>query len=325
MSFDRNIGQYLVSAFAENKASHAYIVCGDKQFLPQLLKECAIVAICATHSGTDNCEACRKAHDGVHQDIITLPADASKRLTVADVSYLIDESSKRPVDNGDRRVFIINAANSVQGIGADVWQNKLLKTLEEPMDGVYIFIGVVDAEALLPTVRSRCQVLHRSVLTTAEVNAALQRSGFDKRTCQIVASMCGGSIEGGLAIINNSALFKAYERAIDACVNMTSTKNAVKYVGQMVADKTYFVDMLAFWERLFAESIYYRLSPELCELSELADVVSELCRSYTLQAANACIELLNEAKRRIDDGGNLQIVADNLASNILEVKYRCRL
>lgn len=326
MTLDPNIGGYLVQAFAENKASHAYIVRGDRQFVPQLLKECALVTMCNSHNGADNCDNCRKVIDGTHQDVISLPQDTTKnRLTVGDMALLVDESNKRPVDNGDRRGFLINAVDSVQGIGADIWQNKLLKTLEEPIDGVFIFIGVTDSEALLPTVRSRCQTLSLGRLTVSQVKHALRQNGFDERSCEIAAAMSGGNVGSGMAILNNPQLFKSYERAADVCINMSSTKNALKYVAEITSDKNTVNDLLGFWSVLLAESLYYRISPQLCELTALSSVTEQVCKSYTIDAATACIELLNQAKKRLDDGGNLQVVIDTLAGNILEVKYRCRL
>ena len=196
-SFDKNIGAYLSTAFAEGRAVHAYIVVGEKQYLPSLLKECAIVTMCYNHVG-DDCEACKKVKDASHQDVIRLPLDQSKaRLSVADIAYLVEESYKRPVDASSQRVFLVDASSSTSGIGSELWQNKLLKTLEEPTPNVYIFVGVTDAEALLPTVRSRCQVLKQTKFTVEQVRLALQEKSFNLVSCEMAAAMSGGSVNTG--------------------------------------------------------------------------------------------------------------------------------
>ncbi|MCM1195240.1 MAG: hypothetical protein NC099_06020 [Corallococcus sp.] len=325
MSFDKNIGEYLASAFKNGQAAHAYVIVGEKQHLPNLLRECALVAMCREHNGHDNCDTCGKVKQGIHQDVAVLPRDAQKdRITIADVAYLVEESAKRPIDNGERRVFLINASNSVTGIGSEIWQNKLLKTLEEPPDGIYIFIGVSDAEGLLPTVRSRCQILRQSKFSVAEVKQALRAKGFDERSCEMAAAMSGGSVYSGERLLATPQIFRAYETAVDTASNMTSTKNALKFASEIIANRDYVTDFLGFYALLLAESITYRLQPKLCMLPSFTDNIDKICSNYTLSAATACIERLNEAKRQLDNGANVSITVDVLLNEILQLRYLCR-
>ena len=325
MILDKNIGDVLYNAFSSNHASHAYIVVGDKHQLYYLLKQCAAACMCKSHR-VDNCEICNKIDVGIHQDVLTFPRDADKnRLTVADMVALVEESYRRPVDNGDTRVFLIDASNSVTGIGAEVWQNKLLKTLEEPNENVYIFIGVTDAESLLPTIRSRCQVIKQTRFTEAEVCAALKADGFDRRFCEIAAAGSGGSVETGKRLMANNAIFTAFDNARDMLENMTSTKNALQYVSQALSNKDYVSWFLFYLTALFRESVVYRLADGLCLFPSHERAVKNICQNYTVKAAETCVELVNVAKKRLDDGGNVTVVIDRLISTILEVRYRCRI
>ena len=323
-SFDKNVGGYLSAAFKEGRAVHAYIVVGERQYLPSLLKECAIVTMCANHEGCD-CEACKKVKDGSHQDVIRLPLDASKtRLTVSDMAYLVEESYKRPVDASEQRVFLLDASLSTAGIGSELWQNKLLKTLEEPSANVYIFVGVTDAEALLPTVRSRCQILKQTKLTIEEVKQALLVKSFNLSYCEMAAAMSGGSVNTGERILANPAIFEAYNTAINVATLMTSTKNALKFASEIVAKRDYVYDFLGFLTTLMRESIVYRLEPSLCILPHLKDTIDQICAYYTLAACEIVIEKINLAKKRLDDNGNVTVVVDQLLNTILEIRYRCR-
>ncbi len=54
---------------------------------------------------------------------------------------------------GHHKVFIVDEAELLDLYG----QNALLKTLEEPPPGTYIFLVTTQEERLLPTIRSRCQ------------------------------------------------------------------------------------------------------------------------------------------------------------------------
>lgn len=324
MTFDKNVGEYLQEAFLHKRAAHAYIVVGQKQHLPMLLTECAVVTMCPNHVG-DNCEVCNKVLDMSHQDVIRLPIDTAKnKLTVSDISYLVEESYKRPVDDSPQRVFLIDASNSVAGVGSDVWQNKLLKTLEEPLDNVYLFIGVTDAEGLLPTVRSRCQQLTQTRLAASEVKTALMNKGFETSACEKAAAMSGGSVNTGERILTNPGIFQAYDVALDLAVNMTSTKNALRFASAILSNREYVYDCLGFLTVLLRESVVYRLEPNLRLLVSLDDTIKQICANYTLTAAESCIEQINKAKIKLDDGGNVTVVVDQLLSSILEIRYRCR-
>lgn len=319
---DANIGGYLANAFNNGTAAHAYIVVGEKPLIPALLAECAQVVMCATHTACGACVQCSKVRQGSHQDVISIPADSDKnRLTVADVSYLVDEANKRPVDNGETRVFLINAADSAAGIGCEIWQNKLLKTLEEPSVGCRLFIGVTDAEALLPTVRSRCQTLKQTKVSAQYVQEKLQKGGFDQQSCQMVAAMCGGSLSAAERLMANPNVFAAYNLALDVAQNMTSTKYALTYATQILAIKDYVYDFLGFYTVLLRESLVCRLAPSLSILPLFKDSIDKICQNYTLQAAEDCIERLALAKRRLDGNANLTVTVDRLLVDVLQIRY----
>ena len=325
MTFDANVGKYLEYAFAEGRAAHAYIIVGEKQYLPQLLTECALVTMCPSHTN-DGCDTCKKVLDRAHQDVMRLPQDTAKnRLSVADVAYLVDESNKRAVDDSSSaRVFLLDASNSTSGVGCELWQNKLLKTLEEPTEGVYIFVGVTDVEGLLPTVRSRCQVLKQTVLTVAEVKKSLIERGYETQVCEMASAMSGGSVQTGERIVNNQLILSAYQTAISIAEQMTSTKNALRFAAAILSNRDTIDDCLGFYTVLLRESIVYRLAPSLCLLPKLRNTTKTICANYTLDAAEGCIQLINDAKRKLDAGGNATVVVDALLTGILEMRYQCR-
>ena len=189
---------------------------------------------------------------------------------------------------------------------------------------MHIFIGVTDPEGLLPTIRSRCQILRRTTATVAEVYNALRADGFDSRACEIAAALSGGSVPEGKLVLNNPAVFNACERAILFARDMTSTKNALMYVAPVVQNKDNVYDFLRFLQVIFRESAVSRISPSLCLLPSMKDEIRTVSDNYTIDACRAALELIDVAKKRLDDGANLQVTIDELASSVLEVKYRCR-
>ena len=99
------------------------------------------------------CLSCRKAEHGNHEDFIHVKKPADRESIVKDQIYsLTDRLSYKPF--GQRHVVIIEDAQLMNAAS----QNKLLKTLEEPVSEAVMILLAEREEALLPTVLSRCCV-----------------------------------------------------------------------------------------------------------------------------------------------------------------------
>lgn len=94
-----------------------------------------------------------------------------KSIGVDEVRNIISESGIKPFE-GDRKVIIINDGEkmTVQA------QNALLKTVEEPPEGVYFIITALKRDDLLPTISSRCQVVNLHPLTREEMAEYLRKN-----------------------------------------------------------------------------------------------------------------------------------------------------
>lgn len=99
-------------------------------------------------------------------------AKPSRNIKVDAVRTAIDwahQSSSR----GRAKVVLIHPAEAMNEIAA----NALLKTLEEPPGSLRLLLSTQDPEALLPTVRSRCQRLGIGVPALHEARAWLEAQG----------------------------------------------------------------------------------------------------------------------------------------------------
>ena len=72
-------------------------------------------------------------------------------------------------------------------------QNALLKTLEEPAGRTMIVLLVDRPEALLPTVRSRCQTFRFGELSREETASVLSDLGVDAKAADAAYAVAGGS------------------------------------------------------------------------------------------------------------------------------------
>ncbi len=123
-----------------------------------------------------------------HPDLVWLrPVGMSH--AVEDVrSRLIRPAPLKPFE-GERRVFVVEAADALN----EESQNAMLKTLEEPPPHAHLILIAADAEAVLPTVASRCQRIEFDPLPQEAVVARLG-SGIPADTAVAAARLSRGDL-----------------------------------------------------------------------------------------------------------------------------------
>ncbi len=109
---------------------------------------------------------------------------------------------------GARRAVIVDAADLLEKAAA----NALLKSLEEPPQGTFFLLVVHQPGRLLPTVRSRCQMLRFRTLDVQEMARALDLGapGLDALTREAAIAVGAGSPGAALAFAEQD-LGKAWQ------------------------------------------------------------------------------------------------------------------
>lgn len=99
---------------------------------------------------------------------------AGREIRVGEVRAAIDWA-QRTSTRGGLKVLVLHPAQRLNLIAA----NALLKTLEEPPGALRLVLCCEDPQALLPTVRSRCQMLGLRVPDAAAAVSWLQSHGVE--------------------------------------------------------------------------------------------------------------------------------------------------
>lgn len=151
---------------------------------------------------------------GAHQDLIHVAPKAAGRgsRAIIEVDVIRDalERIKR-TSIGAHRVMIIEEAHALNLNSA----NALLKTLEEPGEGVVIIL-TADSDARFPgTIRSRVARLRLQPLPDAPVVDWLGRYGVGGDAARVLATLAAGS--PGLAVwLHNAEAVAHYQRLCEA-------------------------------------------------------------------------------------------------------------
>lgn len=146
------------------------------------------------------CLSCRKIDSGNHPDIVQVsPVKKSRIIDVEAIDNVIEMASLRPYEAA-WRIFIIHDADRMRGPA----QNHLLKTLEEPL-GPSVFILVTEyPQALLPTIRSRCQrVRFRALHPDTVTELLLREREIDGELASAIAGIAQGQMSRAFDLVDS--------------------------------------------------------------------------------------------------------------------------
>lgn len=132
-------------------------------------------------------------------------AKPSKEIRVEAVRAAIDWGHKT-TSRGRAKVIVIHPAQAMNLIAA----NALLKTLEEPAGQLRLVLTAHDPEALLPTVRSRCQRLRLDLPPALQALAWL--SAQDVARPEVLLAASGGQPLEALALAADGIAGDDWER-----------------------------------------------------------------------------------------------------------------
>ncbi len=191
-------------SWAAGRLAHAYLVVGPPRGAGGVLAERLVALLFCTGAGERPCGACpgcRRVADHVQPDVAWIePQKKSRGILLDDVVAAQDLVSRTAIGGGWKAVVFLHA-DRLNPQAA----NRLLKTLEEPPPRTLLLLVTERREALLPTLRSRCQ---RLVLPGEE-----QSAGGDARAAVIDAMTAGGGDTQAAALVRAQRLIVFLKKA----------------------------------------------------------------------------------------------------------------
>lgn len=156
-----NIGtkqaQFLQRAYQRKKLAHSYLfVDSDESRALNTAYWLACLFNCTGENKPDGtCQNCKQILSGNHPDVLLVEPEGKQTLGIDQVRPLKEELAKSPVESS-RRFFFINEAQKMTLSAA----NGLLNLLEEPVAPVVTILITNNSDQILPTVRSRTQIIN---------------------------------------------------------------------------------------------------------------------------------------------------------------------
>ena len=186
--------------------SHAYLFEGPAG-VGKFLAATEFVKAARCREGRDadscgRCAECRKVDHGNHEDVFFLAPLEGKRLIGIKQVQELDRKLFFKAYSGKRKFAVVRDAHAM----TEEAMQAFLKTLEEPPEGTTIILVTETAEALLSTIRSRCQRVKFYALAPEVIRSCLARRGDGDESLDFLASFAAGSLGRALAARGGSIL-----------------------------------------------------------------------------------------------------------------------
>jgi len=312
------VKEHLRRSLAAGRVAHAYALVGPEGVGKGIVARLFLQALLCTRPQEGDpcglCRACRQVERGSHPDAhLVVPSGDS--IGIDQVRELQRELALKPYE-AERKVAVIDDAETMTAAA----QNSLLKTLEEPAGHTVILLVASNPNALLPTVRSRCQIVRFQPLSTQQVIDFLEARGTPKEHAAVAAAVSGGSLKRAIAAAERD-YFGIRERVASWIEHLSEREKgarAVILVGEELERERERVDDYL--------NLFFLWLRDLLLLQEGAgaavanqDALARLKRQAGTFSAEATANALREVERarlRLRANANFRLTVDVMLTNV---------
>ncbi|USG65883.1 DNA polymerase III subunit delta' [Brevibacillus ruminantium] len=312
--------ELLYHSLRNDRLAHAYLFAGPrgagkKQVALHLAK-----SLFCTEKEADACGACitcRRIDAGNHPDVLVISPDGAS-IKIDQIRNLQKEMAMRAVESF-HKVYIIEHVDKMTTQAA----NSLLKFLEEPPAGVVALLLTENSHAMLPTILSRCQIIHFSPLSPEVIARKLGEEGIPGGAARVVSHITSNLEEA--RVLSQAEWFAQLRNLMIQLVQECKQHNSsVLYTIHDMLQKSdkikeelpLFLDLLILWLR---DILYVQVDRHAHLInSDQQDVLQGQALLWTKAELLRGIDLVMETKNRIERNANPQLALERLVLQIQE-------
>ncbi len=314
--------EHLQNAIAANKVSHAYIINGERSAGKEFIARVFAMTLQCEKGETEpcgECHSCKQALGNNQPDIIYISHEKPNTIGVEDIRAQINNDIGIKPYSSPRKVYIINEGEKMTPQA----QNALLKTLEEPPAYAVILILTTNVEALLPTILSRCVVLHMKPVPDKLVKKYLMEElAIPDYKANICVAFARGNIGKAKLLASSEEFEKVKEEAISLVKNINDMEineivKAIKKISEYKFDVNDYLDILTAWYR---DVLFFKATKDVNSLvfkEEIQQIMKMSDRS-TYEGIETIVNALQSAKKRLEANVNFDLTMELLLLAIQE-------
>ncbi|MEN8257007.1 MAG: DNA polymerase III subunit delta' [Thermodesulfobacteriota bacterium] len=315
---------FLLSSFAKEKMSHAYLFKGPSGVGKKMLARAFAAFInCTSPANNDSCgscPSCKKFNSDNHPDLLVIEPQGAG-IKIAQIRQLQKDLTYPPFEAKTRVVILPDIHDTMRRPEV---ANSLLKTLEEPPPDTLLVLTGDEAGGILPTILSRCQLVPFSPLTCQEVAGLLSPEVASSQALTLAAVAEGSP--GRAVLLDGMGLLELRREMIDTLTNLDpSSPEAVDLVYGLAAQAAALkenlgelFDLLTTWLRDLTVLAFEKKGQLINH--DLAALLEDGQHHWSQSGLLAAIDHIDQARRQLLRNCNRTLVCEVLFFALLREK-----
>lgn len=256
-----------------------------------------------------SCRVCKQVEAGQNIDLMVIQAEnEGGTLKVEQVREVQRFLSLKPYQSPFKTVMFLR----FQEANANA-QNALLKTLEEAPAHALLLLTADNAEQLLPTIVSRCEILRLRPIGLEAVTEFLVSKGVEAEKARLLGHLSGGRPGYALRLsVDDKALDFRTEK-LDDLRRLLPAKRRERfaYAEKLARDKDVFRQTLLLWLSYWRDVMLSaaRASAPLTNIDRTTEI-ENLAYEIPLPEARALAEAMEKALDRLEKNVNARLLAE---------------
>lgn len=314
--------RHLKNAMQTGKVSHSYIFTGGAGSGKKLLATTFAMTLQCEQGGTEpcqKCESCKKAIGKNHPDIIMVNHEKPGTITIDEIrEQVIHDVAIKPYCS-PHKIYIIPDAEMMTPQA----QNALLKTIEEPPEYAVIMLLTKNADALLPTIQSRCVRLDLKVVDDSLVKKYLmEHLQVPDYQAEIDASFAQGSIGRAKDAATSEEFSNMTQNALKLLkyankMEVYELADEIKKLSEEKHNINDYLDIFQFW---FRDVLMFKATREIDNLvfKQEINFIKEQASQRSYENLEKILEAIARTKVRLRANVNFELALELLFLTIRE-------
>ena len=275
---NEQIKELLKSSIENKKTSHSYLFVGIQGIGKKMLATEFAKKILCLQFGQEIEN---------HPDFICLEPDGNN-IKIEQIRNLQKKIQEKPIIS-NKKIYIIDNAETMTTEA----QNCLLKTLEEPPEFATIILIGSNENAFLPTIKSRCMILHFQPIENDKIKSFLEENFSITNLNKNQLDLFQGSLGKAISLKDKQEEYQS----IDNIIENLNKKDLIEI--------THLAEPL------------YKAKDEIFEILEYMNLLL-LNKANENYLYTNCIEIVENTKKRLKQNANYDMCIDNMLFNMWE-------
>ena len=320
----KNIIKYISSAVQADAVSHAYILNGERGSGKRLLANLFAMSLQCQNRAEDGeacgkCQSCKQAQSGNQPDIIKVTHEKPNTISVDDIRTQINNDIVIKPYSIKYKIYIIPEADLMSAQA----QNALLKTIEEPPEYAVIMLLTENAEALLPTIRSRCVMMKlRNIKDQLVKKYLMEQMEIPDYKADVCVAFAQGNMGKAIMLATSEYFNEIKEEVVHLLrnideMNVSELMDAVKKCMTYKMEINDYLDMIAIWYR---DVLIYKATKNVDRVvfSDQLRYIKARASKSSYEGIENILDAIEKAKARLKANVNFELTMELLLLTIKE-------